>query len=227
MKFNLKISEIKAALIICSKDENRYVLCGINVELAPNKAPLIVATDGRRLIAIDSRAEQDEPCDKKQSVIISSEALKKVLKLCTRFCDFVCFEANAEKKSLEALILGSDRLTIYGAVVDGNFPAWRQVIPKEGKRPVGEVGFNTLFLADFGKASVLLGNDSGALKLRMNDGGALLVRSSTVGNFLGVLMPCVIEIEQWMPLWVGLDEKPKSAEPATPEPAKQREPAMA
>lgn len=213
MKFNLKVSEIKAGLLICSKDETRFVLCGIHVELKPKQQPLIVATDGRRMIIINSEAPQEFYVDKTEKLTITAEALNKVLRVSGK-AENILFER--EDSILTAHIIGNLESVRFGkdAIISGNYPNWRKTIPKEVKNPISEIGFNAVWAGDFSKASKILGADGLGIRIRMTDEqGAFLVRSQK-SNFLGILMPCLVNIEHWNPLWIGVDEE--SAKPSEP-----------
>jgi DNA polymerase-3 subunit beta len=118
---NLRI--LAAAVPFASKDEARYYLNGVCLEIEP-RAVTYVATDGHRLIAY--RDEKQDP-ESPDNLLIGTFIIP------TAHCKPHKIEKD---ESGEAKIFGDGRLTIafnYCDVtflpIDGIYPDWRKTIP--------------------------------------------------------------------------------------------------
>lgn len=124
-----------------STDANRFVLNGVFFDIA-RSAMILVATDGRRLAKCQTLLGGDlEP----QSFILPAKAVADLGRLLNEHGDVILrVGANTSDQSVKVVswrvdvpekasgILG---MTFVSKVVEGNYPNWRQVIPKtEGTR---------------------------------------------------------------------------------------------
>jgi DNA polymerase III subunit beta len=154
MSENLNVSSINlrvlaAASAFASKEETRYYLNGVLLEIDERSATY-VATDGHVLIAYRDEREHDEPDNLLLGKFIIPTAHCKAHKL-------------KKDDDAQAKIFGVGRLTIAHEMVDvtfmpidGTFPEWRKVLPKEPTS--GELAqFNLAHLARFQKFADVLG----------------------------------------------------------------------
>ena len=126
------ISMLKSVAYAQSSDETRYILNGVYFNFADGKLSL-VATDGRRL-ALTSK-EMEVPEGASGAIILPAKTvaeigrmLDKGEKLKVSFNDRrAAFEISTDKDS-SGLI---DSIYLYSKVVEGNYPNYQQVIPKE------------------------------------------------------------------------------------------------
>lgn len=141
---NLRV--LGAAVAFASKDEARYYLNGVCLEIDA-RSVTYVATDGASLIAYrDEKLDPDTPDNLLLGTFIIPTAHCKPHKL-------------DKEDSGEAKIFGSGRLTIahdYCDVtflpIDGSYPDWRKTVPRE--KVSGVLGqFNLKRLAAFEKFS--------------------------------------------------------------------------
>lgn len=105
-----------------SHDETRYALNGVYLDLPAGKA---VATDGHRMALADLDTV-DAP-----AVIISKKAVLKLRKLLSSAEDRGEFSVNEA-----SLLYRRSGLRLVSRLVDGQFPAYQQVLPERIKKPV-------------------------------------------------------------------------------------------
>ncbi len=187
-KLSVAIRELQAALLFSSSNENKYVLNGVHIESKAGKLPLLVATDGARLAVIETEAEQKSETGD-ASFILEKGFVK-------RLCGF----AKSKALSVEIEFHGSTRALFHiedcvidqekGALIEGDFPKWRQVLPSGDKIPLSEIGFNASLLADFHKTGKTMGCVGVELRLNMFSAeGVTEVHIGGKPNFYGVIMP--------------------------------------
>jgi DNA polymerase-3 subunit beta len=115
-----------------STDETRYILNGVYFNFRDAKLAL-VATDGRRLALISK--ELEVPAASAGSIILPAKTVAELLrmlgkgeKLKISFNDRRASFQIATDKDTSGLI---DHIYLYSKVVEGNYPNYQQVIPKE------------------------------------------------------------------------------------------------
>ncbi len=126
------LSMLKSVAYAQSTDETRYILNGVYFNFRDGKLAL-VATDGRRLALISK--ELDVPAEKAGSIILPAKTVSELLrmldkgeKLKVSFNDRrAAFQINADNPD-SGLV---DSVYLYSKVVEGNYPNYQQVIPKE------------------------------------------------------------------------------------------------
>ena len=134
--FTLEQSELTAMLksvaYAQSTDETRYILNGVYFNFKDGKLSL-VATDGRRLALISK--ELEVPASSAGSIILPAKTVGELLRMLDKgeklkisFNDRrAAFQLNTDKDT-SGLI---DSIYLYSKVVEGNYPNYNQVIPKE------------------------------------------------------------------------------------------------
>lgn len=138
---NLRV--LAAAVPFASKNEERYYLCGVCLEIEP-RAVTYVATDGHRMIAYrDEKADEDSPDNLLLGTFIIPTAHCKPHKI-------------DAADSGEAKIFGAGRLTIAHDFcdvtflpIDGVYPDWRKTVPASASGLLGQ--HNLDYLAAFKK----------------------------------------------------------------------------
>jgi DNA polymerase-3 subunit beta len=134
--FTLEQAELTAMLksvaYAQSSDETRYILNGVYFNFKDGKLSL-VATDGRRLALISK--ELEVPATSAGSIILPAKTVGELLRMLDKgeklkisFNDRrAAFQLNTDKDT-SGLI---DSIYLYSKVVEGNYPNYNQVIPKE------------------------------------------------------------------------------------------------
>jgi len=140
---------VLAALVpFTSKDETRYYLQGVCVEI-DERGTTYAATDGRTFVAYRDDLDPDAKDNRLLGVFIIPAPQCKEFKL-------------GKDEDGRAKIFGAARLTlaydfvdVTFAPIDGVFPDWRKMLPQG--RPSGEIGqFNPTFLTELAKFSKAL-----------------------------------------------------------------------
>lgn len=194
-EFAIKADYAKLVWPFVSNDEDRYFLNGFYVQRHPSGGALIVATDGRSLgVFYDQFGEVKVPAIVKLN--------KFTLAACGEDCTLVLTGDRAgvyqmwNKETGEGiLVAGQD-----AAVIDGDFPDWRQTIlplPAE----ITPVTFAFSELKKFEKVRAF---ESKIARLRIfatapNRAAVVLTGRD---DFIGVIMPFASLEEPRMPQWM-------------------------
>lgn len=222
MKVIVSRQELLAALLFASEDSDRYTLCGVLVEVAPKKLPMLVATDGRRLAAIEtSVVEQAQEFKTAQSFILRADYIDifaKLSKACGgKLFPWVCIEWKGDKRVVVSLIGGKSVLDVEeGALIEGHYPDWRKAMPAkdDARQPISEIGLNAEFIGDFAKAAKILGAESPVVQMNLvGPDSCVEVHINGMNNFYGIVMQTKLN--------EGVDYQPeflKIVEGLTPEP---------
>ncbi|NQT21886.1 MAG: DNA polymerase III subunit beta [Candidatus Omnitrophica bacterium] len=137
-----------------SKDEARYILNGV-LFIIKNQKLKLVATDGRRLAVTEEGFEGKSSLDKR--VIIPSKTTNELLKILDDEGDLkISFGENQ-------VFFDLGKTRIISRLVEGEFPSYEQVIPKERQEKI-KVNRNEL-LAATKRASLFTNQDSLAVKM--------------------------------------------------------------
>ena len=190
MELDLKL--VKAAAMCASKEDTRYYLNGVAIQ-ASARGVFIVATDGHRLAAFKQLQGYD---GESFNIIIPLDIIAKI-KLNKK-------DPFATLKLADGLLnqwsITHDGSTITFSVIDGTFPDWQRIIPKEVDGKTAQ--FNMTYLGDFAKvAKALTGSETHVSIAHNGDGPALLSFGEEIDG-LGVLMPLRKTIKAQAPNWV-------------------------
>ncbi len=137
-----------------SHDETRYILNGV-LFVAKGKNIRFVATDGRRLALIEKEFELPQGFEKK--VIIPIKAIQELTR-------------GLGDEGVVKIIFGEnqisfqfDNIVLISRLIEGEFPDYEQVIPKEGK---GRINIDReKFLWAAKRVAILTSPDSQSIKL--------------------------------------------------------------
>jgi hypothetical protein len=190
LKVTLSIRALRAVLVAVSTEETRYYLNGINLEFTPDGVAMC-ATDGHRMIVLRQAYGEHAATAAHASVIVPRDLVAKL-------------KINPRMKTLDTttLTIGDDgKLTFEhagesfgGSRVDGTFPDYRRVVPKDLDGTPAQ--YNPQYLADFAKARVELGAEptkkGGASPVVRYNGESPAVVDFAYGTgfqAIGVLMP--------------------------------------
>ena len=157
-----------------STDETRYNINGVFVESVKQekngaaRTIRFVATDGHRLAMVDSPAEGFSVLE---PVIVPRKGIQEIKKV---------LEGNDGAASVEVregfFTVQSGRVTLGVRLVDGQFPDYRQVIPKESKSIV--TVDRLAFLGAVKRVSILTTDKTKAVRCRF-EGNTLTLSSSS------------------------------------------------
>ena len=161
------VSMLKSVSYGQSTDENRYILNGVYFNFADEKLTL-VATDGRRLALTALETEISE--DNTGSLILPAKTVAELERLLGKgekvkiaFNDRqVAFEISIDEEAIGLV----DQLYLVSKIVEGNYPNYRQVIPKETEHRVKIE--RELMLECVNRAALVTSEKSHSVKLKVS-----------------------------------------------------------
>ncbi|HTO04406.1 MAG TPA: DNA polymerase III subunit beta [Opitutus sp.] len=168
--FTLEQSELttmlKSVAYAQSTDETRYILNGVYFNFKDGKLSL-VATDGRRLALISRELEVPE--ESAGAIILPAKTvgeltrlLDKGEKLKINFNDRRAAFQIATDKDNSGLV---DSVYLYSKVVEGNYPNYQQVVPKETHQRIKLE--RELFLQCVHRAALVCSEKSNSVKIKL------------------------------------------------------------
>lgn len=150
-----------------SQDESRYVLNGILTVVKPTHIRL-VATDGRRLAMIDEKMQLPKTMERK--FIVPTKAVNELDRILGEDGDVKMFIAE-NQVFFDA---GSTRLV--SRLIEGEFPNYEQVIPKESKDKI--VVSRDSLLSSIKRVALFTNPDSLAVKMDLLKDKIVLSKST-------------------------------------------------
>lgn len=152
---------IKKTSFAISTDETRYILNGVFFEPREGGKVRMVATDGHRLSLIERELNGDFKL--KSGVIIPRKGLFELKRLLEEAPDAECQLGFAENSAL----FKKQGLSMVMRLIDGQFPEYQRVIPKEGEKQL-MVPRARLF-DGLKRISLLSADKSNAVKLSLGE----------------------------------------------------------
>jgi DNA polymerase-3 subunit beta len=176
MQIDLKL--LKAASFCVSKEETRYYLKGVAVQ-SSSDGVFIVSTDGHRAVVFRQPYEIIENLTP-FNIIIPSEIIAKI--------KVNKYDSKATLEHIDGLrwCITHDGSGITFDVIDGTFPDWRRIVPKETSGEIAQ--FDLSYMADFSKVAKALGKQNKAYIAHNGNGPAIVSFGEDVEGF-GLLMP--------------------------------------
>ena len=162
------VNMLKSVSYAQSTDENRYILNGVYFNFSDEKLTL-VATDGRRLglTALDLEVSEDNA----GSLILPAKTVSELERLMGKG-DQVKVAFNDRQAAFEIAIDEGgdsglvDHLYLVSKIVEGNYPNYRQVIPKETEYRVKIE--RELMLECVHRAALVTSDKSNSVKLKVS-----------------------------------------------------------
>ncbi len=170
---------IKQTIFAASQSEDKYFLNGVLIEIGKGAKGddsnfRLVATDGFRLA---KKGEKIDGVNFEASLIVPSKALSEVIKM----------TQNAKDNEELKMIFSSEQVAFkYGdsylisRLVQGQFPDYKQVIPKNSEIKIAVDKNQFLEAAD--RAAVIAGTSANIVKLKIEDRSLHIIASTEVGN---------------------------------------------
>lgn len=150
-----------------SHDEARYVLNGVLLVIKPAFIR-VVATDGRRLAMIEEKIQLPKTLERK--LIIPAKTAGELDKLLQDEGDVKIYFAENQ------IFCETDKVRLISRLVEGEFPNYEQVVPKETKDKV--VVNREKLLAAIKRAALFTNPDSMAVKTEVSRDKMVLSKSS-------------------------------------------------
>ncbi|MBL00571.1 MAG: DNA polymerase III subunit beta [Opitutales bacterium] len=162
------VNMLKSVSYAQSTDENRYILNGVYFNFADEKLTL-VATDGRRLGLTGLELEVSE--DNAGSLILPAKTVAELERLMGKgekvniaFNDRqAAFEIGLDEAGDSGL---ADHIYLVSKIVEGNYPNYRQVIPKETEHRVKIE--RELMLECVHRAALVTSDKSNSVKIKVS-----------------------------------------------------------
>ena len=150
-----------------STDETRYILNGVYFNFRDGKLSL-VATDGRRL-ALTSK-EMAVPAESAGAIILPAKTVAELLHLLDKgekvkinFSERRASFHISTDKDTSGLV---DGIYLYSKVVEGNYPNYQQVIPKETHQRIKLE--RELFLECVHRAALVCSEKANSIKIKLS-----------------------------------------------------------
>ncbi len=189
---------VRRTLFATDTDSSRYALGGVLLEFEPEKITA-VGTDGRRLAKMEGPSTLVGEISPSESTTIVPA---KSMQLMER--SFVSAEGPL-RLTVHAndLVVQTDQITIVSRLVEGRFPKWRDVFPKQRESrqvtiPVGP------FHSAVRQAAIVVTDDSRGVDFAFGEGMLELSASAAEVGEAHVRMPISTEGE---PVTVSLDPR--------------------
>ena len=162
------VNMLKSVSYAQSTDENRYILNGVYFNFTDEKLTM-VATDGRRLglTALDLNISEENA----GSLILPAKTVGELERLIGKgekvkiaFNDRqAAFEVDIDESGDTGLV---DHLYLVSKIVEGNYPNYRQVIPKETEHRVKIE--RELMLECVNRAALVTSDKNNSIKLKVS-----------------------------------------------------------
>ncbi len=159
---------LKSVSYAQSSDETRYILNGVYFSFKDEKLTL-VATDGRRLALISKDLPSPEGAG---SIILPAKTVSELGRMLDKGTKVrlavsekrSAFQISTDKVGDNGLI---DNIYLFSKVVDGNYPNYNQVVPKETHQRIKLE--RELFLQCVHRAALVTSEKSNSVKLKLSN----------------------------------------------------------
>ncbi len=158
---------LKSVAYAQSSDETRYILNGVYFNFKDGKLSL-VATDGRRLALVSK--EMEVPAASAGAIILPAKTVNELTRLLDKgeklkinFNERRAAFQIATDKDTSGLI---DHVYLYSKVVEGSYPNYNQVIPKETHQRIKLE--RELFLQCVHRAALVCSEKSNSVKIKLS-----------------------------------------------------------
>ena len=152
---------IKKSSYAISNDETRYILNGVFFEPRESGKVRMVATDGHRLALVERELSGDFKL--KSGVIIPRKGLFELKRLLDEAPEAECQLGFAENSA----VFKKPGLSMVMRLIDGQFPEYQRVIPREGEKQV--MVKRSQFFDALKRIALLSADKSSAVKLSLSE----------------------------------------------------------
>lgn len=222
-EFILKIDAEDLARVVpfASMNDIRYYLQGVCVE-PHEEGAILVATDGHTLAALHSPNSFTAETvilglDRRFSAEIRKAGLKRNVNAFVQLKDAGSYPEIVKTASYEITYVSPRR----PALVDGKFPEWRKIMPKDDELADGLAGcFNASYLEKAAEAASLANGPTSrynGIKVQHNKKdpktSPLVVRTSENKSLVILVMPQRDDFISALPEWTRVKVAPEKPEP--------------
>jgi DNA polymerase-3 subunit beta len=154
---------IDHTLFAVSVDESRYYMNGVYLESIDGKKYIMVATDGHRLAYFEDAPFEGPGIPLPKGVIIPRKGIQEIRKVIEGAGPTVDFHLEGNH-----VLVKTQNTFLSVRLIDGQFPDYKQVIPKNSTRSV-ELD-RTAFFDSLNRVSLLANEKSRGVKLYLSSG---------------------------------------------------------
>ena len=147
---------LKMTSFAISRDETRYVLNGVLFVVKPSFIRL-VATDGRRLASIEEKMQLPKSMERK--FIVPTKAVNELDKILGEDGEVKIFFGDNQ------VFFDAGQTRLVSRLIEGEFPNYEQVIPKEAKEKI--VVSRSALLSAVKRVALFTNPDSMAIKVEL------------------------------------------------------------
>lgn len=176
---------INQTLFAAAKESGRYNFNGVLTVVTGKKINLI-STDGRRLAMAKGDLAVETTSKDGSKVIIPAKALNLIDKLINDPAESVGFQMRENQ-----VIFHTENATLTSNLVEGQFPPYEDVIPKDADKMM--TAGTADFLSAVRRAALLTTEESRGVKLSFNKRGLVLTSRNPEAGEATVNFPCKYE----------------------------------
>ena len=176
---------INQTLFAAARESTRYAFNGVLI-VAKGKKISLISTDGRRLAMAKADLASDKLDKEGRKAIVPSKALAAIDKLVDDPAEGVGIQFGENQ-----IIFHTSAATLTSNLVEGQFPPYEDVIPKESDRKM--TASTADFLSAVRRASLLTTEESKGVRLAFSKKGLVLTSRSPGSGEATVNFPCKFE----------------------------------
>ena len=164
---------IAMTIFATARENSRYAINGVLIERDKKKL-VVVATDGHRLALAKGACQSAH--DEGRTAIVPTKALNLLLRL---FDD--ADQTVRVKIADNQILFATDDAELASNLVDGNFPPYKDVVPKDGDKKASVS--TDLFISGVRRAALLTNEESKGVRMAFSpDGLTLRSRAPEMGE---------------------------------------------
>ncbi|MGA2583928.1 MAG: DNA polymerase III subunit beta [Tepidisphaeraceae bacterium] len=176
---------IGQTLFAAARESTRYAFNGVLV-VAKGKKISMIATDGRRLALAKGDLASDKLDKDGKKAIVPSKALQLIEKLLTDPQAVVSVQMRENQ-----IIFHTDHATLTSNLVEGQFPPYEDVIPKDSDKKMTAPTAD--FLSAIRRSALLTTEESKGVRLAFNKKGVVLTSRSPESGEATINFACKFE----------------------------------
>jgi DNA polymerase-3 subunit beta len=177
---------INQTLFAAAKEGTRYAFNGVLI-LAKAKKISLVSTDGRRLALAKGDLSPGDKLDKEgKKAIVPAKALQLIDKLIDEPEELVGIQIRENQ-----IIFHTSSATLTSNLVEGQFPPFEDVVPKDTDKKMGAATAD--FLSAIRRAALLTTEESKGVRLAFSKKGLVLQSRSPESGEATINFPCKFE----------------------------------
>ncbi len=179
MIYSIATNDLKAVSLVMANKDIRYYLNGVLFELDNAEGYRLVGTDGHRLHIIDKK----KCTNMTHEIIMPSDTVKQLCKLKPQTFEIEIIPGETRHIKIRT---GAGFITV--PEVEGKYPDYRCVMPKQLLPQIEPAHYMPEYLADLAKAQKILGTKEkhGYIAQQGSKGGVYV---SNEKSFYAIIMP--------------------------------------